>query len=125
MLPPNCMEEMLVKIDQPTPELPVPDVEAAQAYYRDRLGFNVAWYNEDGQIGAVSHGDCALFFRKTDGPIAAGTFWVFCADVDAAHDELRERGAPITDPISDKPWGMRQFTVEDPNGHRFYFFHDL
>ncbi len=26
-----------------TPQLPVADVRATQAYYRDMLGFNIAW----------------------------------------------------------------------------------
>jgi catechol 2,3-dioxygenase-like lactoylglutathione lyase family enzyme len=30
-------------IDQPVPELPVADVERAQRYYRDVLGFDIDW----------------------------------------------------------------------------------
>ncbi|WP_299410837.1 hypothetical protein [uncultured Roseobacter sp.] len=51
-----------MKIDQPTPELPVINVREAQEYYRDKLGFEIAWFNEEGRIGAVSHGKCAIFF---------------------------------------------------------------
>lgn len=114
-----------MKIAQPTPELPVPDVKAAQAYYRDRMGFEIAWYNEPGGIGAVSHGDCALFFRKTDGPIQSGTFWVFTEDIDEAYASLKQLGANMTEPIKNTAWGMRQFTVEDIYGNTFYFHHDL
>lgn len=114
-----------MRISQPTPELAVPDVEAAQRYYRDHLGFEIAWYNKAGGIGAVSHGECALFFRKTEEPATAGTFWIFTEDVDKAHDELMRLGANITEPVADTAWRMRQFTVQDIYGNVFYFHHDL
>jgi len=54
------VQDAHMKISQPTPELPVPDVRVAQEYYRDVLGFEIAWHNEDGKIGAVAYGDCAI-----------------------------------------------------------------
>ncbi len=114
-----------MKIAQPTPELPVPSVIEAQIYYRDTLGFEIAWHNEEGRIGAVSRGPCAIFFRETDAPFHPATFWMFSPDVDAIHDDLRERGANITEPLENKPWGMRQFTFEDLRGNRFFVHHDL
>ena len=42
------------------------------------------------------------------------------ADVDATYAEPRASGANIVDPIADKPWGLRQFTVEDQDRNRFY-----
>lgn len=112
-----------MKISQPTPELPVPDVRAAQRYYRDRLGFDIAWYHEEGRIGAVSHGECAIFFRERE-VRTASVFWVFCDDVAATHADLARRGADILGPPETKPLGLRQFTVQDPYGNRFHFFHD-
>jgi len=38
-----------------TPQLPVPDVREAQAYYRDVLGFKIAWIYQE-EYGAVYHG---------------------------------------------------------------------
>ncbi len=114
-----------MRISQPTPQLPVKDVAQAQAYYRDHLGFQIEWQHDDGQIGAVSHGECAIFFRATDGPIHPGVFWIFTEDVDAAYRELKILKADILSPVEDKPWGMRQFTVQDLHGHQFHFHHDL
>ena len=45
-------------------------------------------------------------------------------DVDASYDELKSLGAKIVEPLETKPWGLRQFTVEDLDGNRFYFHHD-
>ncbi|MEY1554720.1 VOC family protein [Yoonia sp. R2331] len=108
-----------------TPELSVPDVAAAQAYYRDHLRFKIGWHNTAGRIGAVSRGDCALFLRQADAVKTGGTFWVFVDDVDAAFADLKGCGATITEPVADTPWGLRQFTVADPYGNTFYLFHDL
>lgn len=115
----------MTKIDQTVPELPVRSVVEAQEYYRDTLGFRIEWHNEAGRIGAVSLGRCAIFFRETEDDIHPGTFWIFAEDVDATHDALVASGAQIVDPIENKPWGLRQFTVADLYGNRFHFHHDL
>ena len=38
------------------------------------------------------------------------------AAVDAAHAEAVRRGLPVVYPLTDEPWGVRRFFVEDPNG---------
>ena len=97
----------------------------AQIWYRDRLGFDIIWYNEAGRIGAVAHGDSAIFFRETETPAPPSVFWIFVDDVDAAYAELSALGAPTEAPPEDMPWGLRQFTLTDPYGNRFYLHHDL
>ncbi len=114
-----------MRIDRPTPELPVRDVRTAQEYYRDRFGFEIAWHHQEGRIGAVAHGDCAIFLRESAEVIHPATFWVFAENVDEAYAELVGRGAEVLDPLEDKPWGMRQFTVRDLNGNRFHFHHEI
>jgi ABC-type phosphonate transport system ATPase subunit len=53
----------LTRFSQPTPELPVEDVERAQEHYRDVLGFKIGWLYPGKEIGAVSRDDAAIFFR--------------------------------------------------------------
>ena len=108
----------------PVPELPVEDVERAQRHYRDALGFEVAWLYPDGSIGAVSRAGVAIFFRRRERPFEPVIHWVFAPDITATHDELVLRGARIVEPLEMKPWGLRQFTVEDLDGNRFYFHCD-
>lgn len=36
--------------------------------------------------------------------------------VDAAHEEAVRRGLKIVYPLTDEPWGVRRFFVEDPGG---------
>ena len=112
------------KIGQPVPELPVEDVERAQEYYRDALGFEIGWLYPGKEIGAVSRGDVVIFFRRTKAPFAPAVHWVFADDVDESYSELKASGANIVEPLEQKPWGLRQFTVDDLDGNRFYFHHD-
>jgi len=77
------MERSLTKIGRPVPELPVADVERAQAYYRDVLGFDVAWIEPSKDIGAVSRGEAAIFFRRRAAPFEPAIHWICAADVDA------------------------------------------
>jgi predicted enzyme related to lactoylglutathione lyase len=37
-------------------------------------------------------------------------------DVDAVHAKAVERGLKIVHPLTDEPWGMRRFFVQEPNG---------
>ena len=117
-------KQSLTSIGQPVPELPVTDVERAQQHYRDALGFEIGWLYSGGEIGAVSRGNVAIFFRKTTPPFEAAVHWVFAEDIDATYNELKSLGANIVEPLEKKPWGLRQFTVEDIDGNRFYFHHD-
>ena len=38
------------------------------------------------------------------------------AAVDAAHAEALRRGLSVVYPLTDEPWGIRRFFVEDPGG---------
>lgn len=111
-------------IAQPVPELPVADVERAQLHYRDVLGFDIAWLEPDKDIGAVSRGEVAIFFRRRIPPFEPAVHWVFATDIEATYRELKSSGANIVEPLEKKPWGLTQFTVEDLDGNRFYFHHD-
>lgn len=114
---------MPVKLSQPIPELPVKDVEEAQIYYRDFLGFEITWTYPGKVIGAVARGDVGIFFRLTEGPIHPAIHWMNAEDVDAAYEEFKNSGANIIDHLEKKPWDIRQFTIQDLNGHIFYIFH--
>jgi len=112
------------KLASPVPELPVLDVEQAQIYYRDVLGFEIAWTLEDKSMGAVGREGIAIFFGKHAHPTPTH-HWIFAIDIDATYQEMKTRSANIVDDIENKPWNLRQFTIEDLNGHRFTFHHDL
>jgi uncharacterized glyoxalase superfamily protein PhnB len=108
---------------QPVPELPVDDVERAQRYYRDVFGFEIGWIEPDKGIGSVSGDKVVLFFRRRARPFEPAVHWMFAEDIDASYEAVKAAGAKIADPLEMKPWGIRQFTVEDLDGNVFYFHH--
>ena len=117
-------KESLTTIGQPVPELPVVDVVRAQQYYRDVLGFDIGWLSPGKEIGSVSRKHVAIFFRRRQEPFEPAVHWVFAEHIDATYDEFRSSGSKIVEPLEIKPWGLRQFTVEDLDGNRFYFHGD-
>lgn len=117
-------KKLLTTIAQPVPELPVADVEQAQQHYRDVFGFEIGWLDPGKDIGAVSRGNVTIFFRRRREPFEPAVHWIFAPDIDATYEELRSSGSKIVEPLETKPWGIRQFTVEDLNGNRFYFHCD-
>ncbi len=48
------------------------------------------------------------------GPISV---YVEVEDVDDYHDRVTAAGAEVIEPIWDAPWGLRQFSVVDPDGN--------
>ena len=72
----------------------------------------------------MSRGNVAIFFRQKTALLEAAVHWVFAEDIDATYGELGSSGANIVEPLEKKPWGLRQFTVEDLDGNRFYYHHD-
>jgi uncharacterized glyoxalase superfamily protein PhnB len=117
-------KEKRTLIGQPVPELPVADVERAQQHYRDALGFEIGWLYPGKEIGAVSRGDVGIFFRKRERPFEPAVHWVRAEDIDASYKEFQSLRANIVEPLEKKPWGLRQFTVQDLDGNLFYFHHD-
>jgi hypothetical protein len=54
-----------------------------------------------------------------EGAPPAQSSYVYVEDPDALCAEFEESGADIVDPVASRPYGMRDFVVRDPDGHRF------
>lgn len=93
-----------------------PDIEASLAFYR-AIGFELA--RRTGGF-AVLHRQGQRLFVAEDAGAPTGPRWIslrlMTDDVDALHDELRERGVTIVHPLGDRPYDLREFVVRDPNG---------
>jgi uncharacterized glyoxalase superfamily protein PhnB len=42
-------------------------------------------------------------------------------NVDEVYQELVERGAKVLTMIGNRPWGIRDFTIVTPDGHRIMY----
>ncbi len=102
-----------------TPQLSVKDLDASLRFYRDVLGAEVVRLRSD--FAAVQLGPTELFLSSGAG--APALCCVRVEDADALFAVYRERGAAIVEAPEDRPWGIREFTVRDPDGHRFRIGH--
>ena len=123
------------------PAIRVPNMAAAIEFYRDRLGFTVERGGPaDGNV-ALSFGDARIMLDSvpTDyysasyneaiarrmgapGPTA---MYIESPDMDAQYERLEKGGVEIVDPIADRPWGQREFTVADLHGNWLSFWRAL
>lgn len=111
--------------------LAVPDAAETAVFFVDKLGFELAPVEDDGwrflRRGAcrVMAGSCpdALHPSKLGDHNYFGYFVV--DDIDPLFAEYTARGVEILQPVADKPWGMREFPVRTPDGHRIMFGQDL
>lgn len=109
----------------------VPDLKKSAAYFRDALGFTLAW-PEDLGWQMASRGNIRIMLGHSPDaitPSATGDHSYFAYlnvdDVDALYHEFVSAGAIILQPPADKPHGMREFTVATPDGHRMMMGQDL
>ena len=51
--------------------------------------------------------------------------YVNCKDIDDLFKEYRQRNVAFTQVISNKPWGLREFGVRTPEGHRIMFGEEI
>jgi uncharacterized glyoxalase superfamily protein PhnB len=105
--------------------LTVSDVVASAKHYRDVLGFSVAFeYGDPLSYVGVCRDDVAIHLASanlTEHAAGNGDLTIFCDGVDAIHAELAARGANVLGPPEDRDYGMRDFSVVDPDGNRLTF----
>ena len=103
----------------------VHDVLRAVAHYRDVLGFTVGFtWGDPVFYGGVERDDVTIHFQashETQRLAGQGAVNIFVTEVDALYDEFRSRGAQVVQPSGDRPYGMRDFDVDDPDGNRLTF----
>lgn len=118
-----------------TPNLLVKDLDRSTAFYRDVLGFTVkqtvpdrapfvfVWLERDGvpvflnDPKAIEHDFPGAASRPSGG---SATLFFVVSGVDALHAEVAPHARLIM-PIKTQFYGMREFAIEDPDGHIITF----
>lgn len=102
------------------PVLGYADVGEASAWLCDAFGFR-----ERLRIGnhraQLVYGDGAVIVTERRPAEGSQAVQVRVADVDDHCERASRRGARILNPPTDYPYGERQYTAEDPGGHRWTF----
>ena len=114
------------------PVLLVHDIVRSAEWWRDRLGFEFDRYwgdpprfvilHRDGQsvmLQQAPHGHDIVAHWRIVPQMWNVYFWV--REIDTLYAELKGRGATIDYALGDKPYGVREFGVQDPNGYDIGF----
>jgi predicted enzyme related to lactoylglutathione lyase len=117
---PSTEPDPLRQLRQALPELPLDDVPAGVAYYRDVLGFHINYAQDD--LGVMDRDDVTIvLIARTERHKGIGSCYLYINDADALHAELLAKGANVQgNPVS-HPWGLRDFQVLDVEGNRLTF----
>jgi catechol 2,3-dioxygenase-like lactoylglutathione lyase family enzyme len=105
--------------------LAVADVAATIKFYREKLGFTKDWVWDDPPThGGVQWGDVDVSFHlapELAKHVEGHQHYFFVKGVDDMQARHQQNGVPIISPIERKQWGMREYTVRDPNGYHLRF----
>lgn len=96
--------------------LAVRNLRAATNFYLNVLGFTRDFGDESDGWSWLSRDK----FRVGLGDHSY-VVYVTVDDVDGLYSVWVSRGAPILTPPETKPWGMREFALRTPDGHRMTF----
>lgn len=111
--------------------------EAMLAFYRDDLGMKIIeQWDEPGDRGTLF----AFGGQAGSTVIEVIDLWneavlgvrpvnivmsIEVDDADAWRDELIRRGIAIARELEDTPWGHRSFGIDDPDGFRIWYYHNI
>jgi catechol 2,3-dioxygenase-like lactoylglutathione lyase family enzyme len=120
------------KLESSAAILLVRDIVGAAHYYRDRLGFTFdRFWGEPPNFVILFRDSCRLMLHLAPHShvivphwrISKGMwnvyFWV--RDADALFAEFKRRGARVDYEIHDKPYGVREFGIQDLDGYDIGF----
>jgi len=108
------------------PVLRVKSVRQSAQFYKESFGFNADWEHQFGAdfplFMSMSFGSLQLFLSEHKGSgMDNADLYVYIDDVDSLHAKLVSKQVPVGQPPVDRPWGMREMKLQDPDGHRFIF----
>ena len=113
------------------PVLPVEDVAASAAYFRDILGFDVDFLVGDPPVharvmkGDRTYGDPVYIHLMAAPPESvrpSGEIRIHVGhDIDGLYEAYQALGIVTVDKPQSHPWGLREFSVREPNGHVIRF----
>lgn len=112
------------------PVLRVQDGRRSERFYCEVLGFTKDWehrFADDFPLYvAVSRGDLCLHLSEHgEGEVQRAHLYVAVQNVDETYAALVARGLVAQGPPENRPYGVRDFGLDDPDGHHLVLGTDL
>ena len=116
----------MAMLSRVAPEVPVSDLQAALAFYAQKLGFRVAAELPSGDYAIVERDGVAIHLFNVDPhQLSPVGLHIFTPHLDELQQELLSRGACLSQQIMRKPWGNRDFRINDAWGNQIKFTEPL
>ncbi len=106
------------------PVFAVANIEEALDFYCSKLGFEMKWRFGDPphRAGVEKEGvEIHLDAEQAGAPPGPSVVYFHMEDAAGYFHELQDRGVDFLFELEDRPWGMRDFRIEDPYGNRLGF----
>jgi catechol 2,3-dioxygenase-like lactoylglutathione lyase family enzyme len=104
----------------------VADIQAAVEFYVDRLGFTEGFtWGEPPTFAGVNLDRVQIFLEQGDAGPRGSSVYFRVGDADALFEFQRSHGVDVTVPPGDREYGLRDYTVRDPDGNQLTFGHGL
>jgi catechol 2,3-dioxygenase-like lactoylglutathione lyase family enzyme len=94
-------------------------LDASRAFYVEVLGMRVSMEEPVLDLQSPEQPAAEIIVGAQEMQDARPSFGIDVGEpaaVDAAHAEALRRGLRVVYPLTDEPWGVRRFFVEDPGG---------
>jgi len=95
------------------------DLNASRSFYTEVLGFDVAMADPVLGLTSPANRTAQVLIPPVGFEDSQPRFGIDLGDpqaVTAAHAAAHQRGLRVVYPLTDEPWGVRRFFVEDPGG---------
>ena len=99
------------------------DLDRTRIFYAEKFGFDGEVFHVDDAAGVERDGVQIHFWKCDDRHIAENTSCrIEVEGIDALYEELLPRGVVHPNgPLTDQPWGFREFAVLDCDGNLITF----
>ena len=103
--------------------LAVHNVRESAKFYVEQLGFQITaeppgWIFVSKDNCIIMLGECPDAMHPSQ--LGCHNYFAYLRvdDVNAYHAQLQHKGVASLSPLANEPWGMREFSIRTPDGHR-------
>ncbi|HSY49496.1 MAG TPA: VOC family protein [Thermoanaerobaculia bacterium] len=132
----SAKDEKTLRLASASPSLTVNDVHLSLAWYRDVLGFvpGERWEHEGKLLGIEMNAGAVSFmigqddWKKGRDRIKGVGVRIFCMtdqDIDRLATRIKANGGTLSSGPTDQPWGMRELSIDDPDGYKITIAKEL
>jgi uncharacterized glyoxalase superfamily protein PhnB len=114
----------MATLSRVAPELPARDLSRALDFYEQKLGFQVSMRMTEYAI-VERDGVAIHLFYEEPATHSPGGVHIFTTDIGELCMEFQKRGVRLSQEITRKPWGNRDFRVKDESGNELKFTEPL